>query len=300
MNGPTAWLVSILALALGACGDDGEPMSASSNPANVVVRQRIAALRPAAVLGHRGVGVNRPGLALVENSVASLVAAMAAGADGGELDVELTSDGKLLLMHDDTLERTSNCSGCLSALTFNAARQCRLKDYDGNLTSEPPPTLDEVFAAMPATALVNIELKVYGSPCRTATTGPVELARATIAEVRRLGIAERVILSSFDQDALRVLKAEAPDLYTGYLIVGLRSRNIETAVDLKADAIHAGGAFPFLTLPPAEIAAAHAAGLQVNTWTVNDAPSAQLLLDGGVDTIITDEPALLRQILQSR
>lgn len=299
MRGSVAWMLSALALALTACGDDGEPMT-SSTPARAIVRERIAALRPAAVLGHRGAGVNRPGLSLVENSVSSLVAAMTAGADGAELDVELTADGRLLLMHDDTLERTTSCSGCLSALSFDAARQCRLKDGDGNLTDEVPPTLEEVFAALPASALVNIELKVYGPACRTAATGAGELARATIAAVRSLGVAERVILSSFDEEALRVVKAEAPDLYAGFLIVGLRARNIQTAIDLKADAIHAGGAFPFLTLPPAEIAAAHAAGLQVNTWTVNDVPSAQLLLDSGVDTIITDEAALLRQVLQSR
>ena len=66
-----------------------------------------------------------------------------------ELDVELTSDGELIVMHDDTLDRTTTCEGCASAFTLAGIRRCRLLDGDGRPTDEIPPTLSEVYAAMP-------------------------------------------------------------------------------------------------------------------------------------------------------
>lgn len=281
-----------ISLAVGGCGDDDPEGITAVRPAHQVVRERIAQLAPAANLGHRGSGVNRTGQALAENSLASFRKAMEDGADGIELDVELTRDGRLIVLHDDTFDRTSTCTGCVSAYTFAEARACRLTNFAGEASSEPPPTLAEVFAALPPSALVNVELKVYDPPCTTATTGPVELARRAVAEIKALGVAPRTLFSSFDEVAAAAVKEADAGMYSAQLLSGVLPTSLGRALERNLDAIH-----PLFLVPPATVRRIQDAGLQVNVWTVDLREDMQLNLDKGVNTIITDHPALLRQVL---
>jgi glycerophosphoryl diester phosphodiesterase len=283
----------MLLIGLTACGDDGEPFvpGGGQPPANAVVRQRILALAPTANLGHRGLGATRLGTAFPENSIAAFVEAMARGAHGVELDVELTADGKLIVMHDDTLTRTTTCSGCVSAWPFSEVRQCRLLDGNRVSTAEPPPTLGEVYAALPTDALVNVELKVFDDPCATPATGAEALARAAVAEVRRLGVAERTLFSSFDEEAAATVKAEGADLYSALLFNGLRQSSIDAALRLQQDAVH-----PLVFSRPADLLAARDAGLQVNVWAANDESQMRGAIAAGATAIVTDEPALLAEV----
>ena len=269
-------------------------------PAHEQVRNRIASRAPAASLAHRGTGPTRAGRPFPENALGAFRAGMAAGADGVELDVEFTSDLKLVVMHDDTLDRTTTCTGCVNAMTFAAVRQCRLLDGEGRATAEFPPTLEEVYALLPGEALVNVELKVFSARCRTPETGPEALARAAVAEVQRLGVTHRTLFSSFDSTAAAAIKAADPTLYAALLVTGLRSRDIDLAVQLGLDAIHPGGPFPFLQLSADLMHDALARGLQVNVWTVDDADSMHEVLDKGATAIITDEPAVLASVLAAR
>jgi glycerophosphoryl diester phosphodiesterase len=260
-------------------------------PANLLVRKRIAALAPAANLGHRGSGVSVPGRQLPENSIPSFLRAMQHGAHGVELDVEITADGQLVVMHDDTLDRTTTCTGCVSALGFDTLRHCRLRDGNGGTTAERPPALAEVYSALPPSALVNVELKVYEPRCRTASTGPRQLARAAVAEIKRLGVADRTIFSSFDEDAIVAVKTADATLYAALLFFEYRPERIEHAVQLGLDAIH-----PYHTIAATEVQRALQAGLQVNVWTVNARPHLLESLEKGVSAIITDHPELLHQV----
>lgn len=264
-----------------------------------MVRARIDALAPAANLGHRGTGQTRPGHPYPENSLSSFRAAIDLGADGIELDVELTADGQLVVMHDATLDRTTNCTGCVSAFTLAELRQCRLLDGNGIPTDEVPPTLVESYAAVPADALVNVELKVYGADCRTETTGPTDLASAAAAEVHALGAADRTLFSSFDPVAAGAIREEGSGLYSALLLSVAQSlawpEGLDLGIRLDQDALH-----PLFVIPDAGVAASLAAGLQVNVWTVNLARDMEAALDAGVTAIITDEPALLRQVLEKR
>lgn len=291
-----------LALALGClsgCGEeDTTPSTATA--ANLVVQQRIAALAPAAVFAHRGQGPTRSGNPYPENSLSAFRAAIAQGSDGIEMDAEITEDGRLVLMHDDTLNRTTECTGCVSQLSFEAIRRCRLLDGSGAPTSEVPPTMEEVFALSPSDVLVNVELKVFGGACLTPGHGPIELAQAMVATLRRLGVEQRTVVQSFDAEALTAVKAEAPDIYTAYLVSGLRPADIAKASEIAADALQPGGPFPFLSLNPTLLRGATDAGLQLIPWTVNDAASINTLLDGGVNGIITDDPVLAKQIVAGR
>lgn len=286
-------VLPVLLLALVGCGDDGD--GGGQTPANEVVRARIESLAPAANIGHRGTGVNRTGHALPENSIPSFLAALDQGADGIELDVELTADGALLVMHDDTLDRTTTCVGCVSARTLAEAQECWLRDGDGRPTSDHPPTLEEVYEALPPDTLVNVELKVFEPPCLTETTGAATLARAAVAVVQSLGASERTLFSSFDLAAATSVKQEDPGLYSALLAAVPEARDIQEAVELGLDAIH-----PLVFVPGEVVQAILDAGLQVNIWTVNTPQFMNDSLDKGVTAIITDEPALLREVIDGR
>lgn len=280
-------LIATLVGLLG-CGDD----DSEAPPAAQQVRARIAGLAPAANIGHRGTGVTRRGHPYPENSLISVGAAIAAGAEGIELDVELTADGALLVMHDDKLDRTTTCMGCVSDWMLEAAQECRLLDGDGNPTDEAPPTLAEVFDLLPADALVNVELKAYGSGCLTESTGPEELARVAAAEIRHLGVENRSVFSSFDRTAAATLKGENPDLYAALLYSIPAREHVDWAIENGVDAIH-----PLFAVPAEDVDTALNAGLQVNIWTVNEAERMVAMLDIGATALITDEPAILAGIL---
>ena len=269
------------------------------NPTDIGVRERLENLAPAANIGHRGTGQTRPFHPFPENSLSSFLEAARQGANGIELDLEIAEDGTLLVMHDDTLDRTTNCSGCVSGKTREELGACRLLNGWKKPTSEIPPTLEEVYATLPDTMLVNVELKVYGSECRTETTVPVELARAAAAAVRRLGVARRTFFSSFDEEALGTLKSENPDLYSALLLNRDRSEQwspaLERALDLGLDAIH-----PHESIPQAGVEAALNQGLQVNVYTVNLRTRMNAVLDVGVTSIITDQPGVLREVIEER
>lgn len=293
------FVATLFLCSLSACSaDDGGGKSAV--PSNLTVRQRITDLAPVAIFAHRGQGPTISGSIFPENSLAAFREAIRLGTDGLEMDSELTEDGKLVLMHDDTVDRTTDCSGCVSTLTFDAIRACRLLDGNDQPTDQVPPTLDEVFALNPTAILVNVEIKTFGSACLTPGHGPADLATAMVANLRRLGVEDRTVVQSFDAEALATVKEQASDVYTALLTTGLRGGDITKALEIHADAIQPGGPFPFVNIPPALVESARAAGLQVIPWTVDDADSINELLDAGIDGIITDDPVLVKQIVQAR
>lgn len=288
----TAALCASVAIAGAGCGNR---TSGSDLPPDVAVRERIASLAPSANLGHRGTGPTRPGHALPENSIPSYEQAIAEGADGIELDVELTLDGELVIMHDDTLDRTTTCSGCVNAYTLAEVRECLLLDGEGQPTDLHPPVLEEAYGAIPDDALVNVELKVYDEECLTETTGPVALAHTAVAEIERLDVASRTIFSSFDEVAALAVKEVNPDLYSAQLMIAAPPEAIAWVAEVGLDAVH-----PFYLLPAESVRQALDLGLQVNVWTVDGEAAMNLSLDKGVTAIITDEPGVLAEVIAER
>lgn len=218
---------------------------------------------------------------------------MAEGADGIELDVEITQDGQLIVMHDDTVDRTTNCTGCVSEMTFEEIRACFLLDGAGLPTEEHAPTLDEVYAAVPSPALINVEIKVFGPDCLTDTTGPDALVPLALEEVARLGGENRTFFSSFDTEAAELVKLERPEYYSALLLVVSDSETVQQALLLGQDAIH-----PRSGLVDAEtVQEALDSGLQVNVWTVNDEAEMEANIEKGATGIITDVPRVLAELL---
>jgi glycerophosphoryl diester phosphodiesterase len=268
------------------------------------VRALVFSRRPSANLGHRGTGTNTSDNPLPENSISSFVTAMEEGAHGIELDVEITKDGKIIVMHDDTLDRTTDCpdpdpsvpcpcTGCVSALDFDQIRACRLKNGAGELTDERPPTLLEAYSAVPSPALINVELKVFGEDCLTPTTGPEQLVPAVLEEVTAIGGENRTIFSSFDETAAELVKLERPGYYSALLSVVTGPPQVETALLLNLDAVH-----PYYpAVVPGTTESALEEGLQVNVWTVNTAAEMEAEIEKGSTAIITDEPDILADVL---
>lgn len=256
------------------------------------VRDRIRCRAPSANLGHRGTGPTRPDHPSPENSLSSFLASIQAGADGVELDVGLTADGSVIVMHDDTLDRTTNCTGCVSAMTLDQIRACRLLDGAGEATEGRPPTLIEVYSAVSGNLLVNVELKVYDEACVTPETAPGLLVEKVLEEVIAVGGQARTVFSSFDEGVCELVKTRNPGFYSALVSNAPDDALVERALELQQDAIH-----PSAIVSEATVQAALDAGLQVNVWGANTEESMRAQLNKGVTAIITNEPGMLSELL---
>jgi glycerophosphoryl diester phosphodiesterase len=240
------------------------------------------------ILGHRGASAYAP-----ENTLAAFRLAREQGADGVELDAKLSADGFVIVMHDATVDRTTNGTGKVSALTYYELRRLDAGGwYNQSFRGEPIPTLEEVFAAVGRDLLVNVELTNY-------TTLTDKLPEKVAALVIRMDLERQVIFSSFSPPNLvkihTFLPAAPLALLTPAGAVGALSRFL------------LGGSVPKEALHPhyADVTASlveryHKKGRKVNVWTVNDAQEMRRLQALRVDAIITDDPLLARQTLENR
>lgn len=236
------------------------------------------------VLGHRGARREAP-----ENTLPAFRRAMQAGADGVELDVHLSGDGHPVVIHDATLDRTSDGSGRVSQTPLARLRQLDAGGWFGpSFAGTGLPTLAEALEVLAAATLVNIELKGSSRPAG-------RLERQVLQAVQAAGMPGQVILSSFSPAPLWRLRQSGP-IALGWLhgpgpagAVGLLLARL-----LRLQALH-----PFHgALSAGYLRRAHRQGLQVNTWTVNEEAAVHRLARLGVDAIITDCPEKVRQWLQ--
>ncbi len=221
-------------------------------------------------------------LAAPENTVAALRRAIDDGAEWAELDVQLTSDGALVVLHDFDLVRIGGPAKRVADATFaeiralDVGRALKKAGFEG----ERVPTLDEVIAAAGDRIRLNIELK----PPTKAAEEPLVLA--TVAAVRKGGIAGRCRICSQSYDAIRAAKALEPTIEIGY-IAGAAIGDL-SALQVDFLMVNAGMATARF------VRRAHASGIRVHPWTVNDPDALPALLDPGVDHVITDDPVALR------
>ena len=243
-----------------------------------------------AICGHRGTG---PKGAFPENTIESLNQAVREGAELVELDVQLSADGHVVLMHDDTVERTTDGNGCVANLTLaelqalDAAVGTPLEGQGVRV-----PTLAETMGQVDSG--LNIELKVPDDPSCPLPDSSA-LVQAVVAQIQADTKTRRIMVSSFDITALDQVKALDASIEVGFLA--------SAAVTVVQDAVsHGFEGINILALvaTPERVDEAHAAGLAVNVWTVNDEPTLQQMLDRKVDMVITDEPDLLLELRAAR
>jgi glycerophosphoryl diester phosphodiesterase len=236
------------------------------------------------IVAHRGASASAP-----ENTLAAFTLAIDQGADGIELDVTRCATGEVVVMHDATVDRTTDGIGAVTALPLEALRTLDAGAWFGpSWAGERVPLLDEVLELVGDRLRINIEIKREGSGDG--------LEEQVAAQVRRHGLQGHVLISSFSPRALRRIRRIAPEL----------PRALLTALPAPPDLILAWAGpllEPRALHPPHRLVGAdtvqraHSRGLRVNVWTVNDRADMARMIGLEVDGIITDRPAELAQLL---
>ena len=261
---------------------------------------------PSRYVAHRGGAAQWP-----ENSLTAFRNAIAGGAQILECDVHLTADREVAVMHDATLDRTSSGTGPLARCTLADLRRARLRGPGGALTEDCVPTLGEVLAlAAPAVLALLVEIKTPGPAVRYERRGdrfvPVPgaryegLERKILELLREAGIAERTFLLAFNPAVLAEVRALSPKQPLALLV---DRHHVEEAgapaVETVTWAREAGANFlgVHYTLCDAAVAeAAHAAGIALGVFTVNDEATMRRLAGWGVDVILSDRPDLVARL----
>jgi len=240
--------------------------------------------------GHRGARYDAP-----MNTIRAFELAAEVGADGVELDVMFSRDRQVVVIHDETVDGTTDGHGHVADFTLAELKALDAGRFKGEaFAGERIPTLDEVFEAVGRRLLVNVELK--GLSFRA------DGLEARVAEIiRRHGMAQRVIISSFNPMRLRRFRQAAPGIPVGFLheasvpgYLRLFSRALLLGVSLEADHPDQHG------VDAAYVAEQHRQNRRVNVWVANDPDRMAALCEMGVDLIMSDRPDVLRRVLDSR
>ena len=240
------------------------------------------------VIAHRGASAERP-----ENSLASFRLAEEQGADAVELDVMRCGSGEVVIFHDDDLKRLAGRPDRIRETPLATLREVPIE-------GAPMPTLEELFASVGPDLLINVELK---SPDRRGlqyleTLKDDGLAREVAAIIRRFGMAERVLVSSFDPTLLLRFRRAMPEVATGLLFqsnMGRALRDAWAAPLLRPTALHPEN----LLVSPRAVDLWHRAGRAVNVWTVDAPHEIAFLTTIGCDGIITNRPAATRAAIDA-
>jgi len=238
-------------------------------------------------IAHRGASAAAP-----PNTLAAFERAVELGADGIEFDVHLSADGVPVVIHDFTVDATTDGSGRVAEMTLAQLKRLDAGSrFDPAFAGERIPTLEEVLEAMEGRLFLNIELK-------STSLRDNGLERAVIEQIERHGLDDHVILSSFNPFSLRRAKRIAPHIPVGLLYapgLPLPLRRAWLAPLVPHEARH-----PEHTMVNARYMAwARRRGYLVNAWTVDDPNEMHRLIRLGVDGIITNVPGVLRSVLET-
>jgi glycerophosphoryl diester phosphodiesterase len=226
------------------------------------------------VIAHRGASGHAP-----ENTLAAFRRATALGASFIETDLQLSRDARFVAIHDDTVNRTTNGHGKVHELTLADLRKLDAGSWFGSeFTGERIPTLDDILEfARKNDAVFYLELKPTGSWGGEHTL---------IGALRQTGEVARTVVISFDPGILEALRRIEPTLMTGLLFEGQIDQPLERAVEIGARQLAVRGDL----VTPALLAEARKKDLQVVCWTVNQPAHMRMLIEAGVQGIMSDYP----------
>jgi len=239
------------------------------------------------VVAHRGSSWVAP-----QNTLAAFEAAARAGADAIELDVHLTSDGHVVVIHDDTLDATTSGSGWLKDTTLAEVRELDAGAwFSPAYAGQRVPLLSEVVDLLLRHPSVDLLCEVKGE------WTPDEAARVT-GPLRAAGLADRVVVQSFWPATVDALRAADPGLRRGLLLADVGPDLLDVCTSLDVAMANPHG---LLVLQhPDLVDRLHGAGLRVAVWTLDDPAHWAAAVELGVDEIITDRPDRLAGWLAGR
>ena len=237
------------------------------------------------VFAHRGASGYAP-----ENTLEAFDLAAKMGAHVVELDVHICRSGELVVAHDETVDRVSEGTGLIRDLTLSELKGLHFNRTHPEYANARIPTLAEVFSLLKPTGLqINIELK-------NSCIDYPELEKRTMELAAREFDLNRVLFSSFNHYSMQRVKALAPQQYCGLLYDATLVRPWAYAQALGMDALHP--MFTEVLVPGGECAAAHRAGVEINTWTVNEPEDLRGVFREGADIAITNYPDRALEILK--
>ena len=232
---------------------------------------------------HRGFSAEYP-----ENTMIAFEKAVLAGCEGIELDVHLTKDGELVIIHDENIKRTGNAEGLVKDMTY---KELSKVDFSYTFTEKTGfcriPTLREYFEFVKDKDIItNIELK----------TGVFEytgIEEAVYDMIKEYDLRDRVIISSFNHNSVMRMKNLDAGIYCGFLS---ETWILETGAYVKKHGIEAYHPL-FRMLTDKEYSDLRNHGVKINTWTVNEREDILRMIDFEVEGIISNHPDRVKQIL---
>ena len=223
------------------------------------------------VTGHRGAAGLEP-----ENTLRSIRRAIDLGVDRVEVDVRVTRDGRLVVIHDETVDRTTNGHGYVNELTLDEIR--KLNAGKG----EKVPTLEEVLEITKGKVELQIELKVP------------EATSSTLRLIERENAEGEVIITSFMHDLLRRVHDFNPELRTGALFFNVEGDICRKALNVYSKAVHVY----YRNVDAELVRHAHEMGLEIEVWNPDEPKEMMRMIKLGVDSIGTNRPDILLNLLR--
>ena len=237
------------------------------------------------LFAHRGDLVHAP-----ENTLPAFQLALQKGADGVELDVKLTADGHVIVIHDSTVDRTTDGKGRVASLPLEAIRKLDAgKWFNEKFAGTKVPLLEEVFEVVGKDKMINIELKNY------ATSGG-GLVIKVCELIKRRNNHSQILFSSFFTSTLRIAAQTLPEIPRGLLampgLLGLWARSFGFMFG-DYQALH-----PHISsISQQQVQRVHRIKRRVHVWTANTPAEITQLKEWGVDGIITDDPQMAARSL---
>jgi glycerophosphoryl diester phosphodiesterase len=261
------------------------------------------------IAAHRGGAALRP-----ENSLPAFQQALALDSDLVEFDVHLSSDGAIVVIHDPTLDRTTDAAGPVASRTATELGRARLRGPDGMLTDARVPMLDEVLTLVAPSRtglLVEVKGPVAGAGVRyerrgghvAAVPGPryEGLEARLITALGRAGLMSRATIMAFNPDVVAAIRSLVPGQRAALLVSAHHIIQADARPeDAVAWAVAAGATdvgLQHTLVDAAVVEAARAAGLVLGVWTVNQEHAMRRLVELGVDILTSDRPDLARRVL---
>ena len=228
------------------------------------------------IFAHRGASAYAP-----ENTLEAFRLAMEQGADGIELDVQMTKDGELVVIHDETIDRVSNGNGAVRDYTLEELKQFSVSNHFEQYPDVKIPTLREVLELIkPGTMEINIELKtgIYWYP---------QIEQKVLELVKEEGMEERIIYSSFNHYSVQKIRELSPEAETAYLIGDVMLDVADYTRNTGIKGLHPA----LFHVKMADFLKEYKeSGIALRVWTVNDKDQIRWLIDEGVDAVITNYP----------
>lgn len=243
--------------------------------------ENVAIFHETKVMAHRGASTEAP-----ENTMAAFQKAIDDMADYIELDVQLTNNGEVIVMHDSNAYRTTGVDANIVNMTYKEVKTLDAGSwFSDEYVGENVPSLKEVLELTQGKIKLNIELK----PADNGTA----LAKNTVRLIEKYNMVNDCVITSFSESALKAVKTYNQGIKVGYIL----SAAYGDFYDMKnVDFFSVNAAF----LSKRTIDAIHNSGKRVYAWTVNNKESIKNLTNKGVDGIITDNPVLARETIYSR